>query len=831
MDKHSSWFLIKARQAWWVVTDVLILVWFCRAPVFTVALGGTLIASTDQARDIVIAVGSDKESFWQIPFVLTLWAFTGWYWARITLEFAQGIALERCLPRDHKVFLGPWAVAVRKWAANHLPRIIGAAAYISVAIAFWRAHNIYTLYGDTTVAGPYFWSAVAYLTAAVVFYVFVWWRKRIIKWAARRMGWASADDAAGPGGQRPLRAFTALNPFAQTLLALSIAASPVFFVLFAVWPVKTAAAIGSAISVVLLGLSLAVALPSLLVIMGMRSGLPVLGSACLVFFLSPWLAGDHHDARSCRSDPSKACVDKDFEDRKFLKPVFFDWYQKNIALSAPMAGKDGTPVHAPPLIVVATAGGASRAAFFTTQVLGEIARREDNFADRLFMISGVSGGSLGAAVFRSLVEVDRRATGGTGSPLLLNAPQDGAAFIDHDFLAPSLGTGLYVDLPFSAITFTRKLWTPIDRAAALEKAWEAAWLSSGIVQKGRNFTWEDGLVRTFTKDSDRPWPILALNGTSVEKGKRIITSNVLFTLAGKNKDGERALGGEAELSGGINRYDALEILQSDIPISTAVTMSARFPIVSPAGALRNARNEMVSRVIDGGLFENFGAVLADEVLRYLVDRLEEAYWGKNLVAPVAILISSDPSLDRLHLRPRTGRRDAVPDCSPESTKLIDHPGNGWPECPGATTEYATLAADPLTALYDGRVARGELAATALRDRIAELRTTVRDRLLDKTTSRDAVNARMQTDSQIDFFHFRQCRVAENKSPTMSWHDSSTAWKSMRKMLALEEGDEDWCGNRAEFFRLCRRLERLTGRNLTPGDTERACLAKGWPRPI
>ena len=42
------------------------------------------------------------------------------------------------------------------------------------------------------------------------------------------------------------------------------------------------------------------------------------------------------------------------------------------------------------------------------RVLGEIAAREQHFTDRLFMISGVSGGSLGAMTFRSLVEAKRR---------------------------------------------------------------------------------------------------------------------------------------------------------------------------------------------------------------------------------------------------------------------------------------------------------------------------------------------------------------------------------------------------------------------------------------
>ena len=57
-----------------------------------------------------------------------------------------------------------------------------------------------------------------------------------------------------------------------------------------------------------------------------------------------------------------------------------------------------------PVIFVATAGGGSRAAYWTAAVLGKL---EDDsggaFSKHLIAISGVSGGSLGAGIFRSLL--------------------------------------------------------------------------------------------------------------------------------------------------------------------------------------------------------------------------------------------------------------------------------------------------------------------------------------------------------------------------------------------------------------------------------------------
>jgi hypothetical protein len=370
-------------------------------------------------------------------------------------------------------------------------------------------------------------------------------------------------------------------------------------------------------------------------------------------------------------------------------------------------------------------------------------------------------------------------------------------------------------------------WVPNDRAVALEKAWETAWLGSGISKTG-GFAWSDGLARTFTRDASRPWPILALNGTSVEKGKRIITSNVRFAtddhLAGVN------------ISGGIHRYDGLDIMESDIPISTAVTMSARFPVVSTAGGMRDGKGQLIGRVIDCGLFENFGAVLADESIRYLVERIREAQNTEQPVVPIAILISSDPSLDRIELRPGTPKQGVLPDCLPVGPEPRPHPGNDWPECPVKAASYATLLVDPIAALYDGRTARGELAATALRDRIEGSRIMIRDRLVKKLgdDTLDTVQARVGLDDHTDFFHFRQCRVPDAKSPTMSWHDSGTAWHSMRRMLGLDTEPNgsiaDPCGNKLEFFRLCMRLARLSGRAEDDEAGTKWCGDAGWPVP-
>ena len=59
-------------------------------------------------------------------------------------------------------------------------------------------------------------------------------------------------------------------------------------------------------------------------------------------------------------------------------------------------------------------------------------------------------------------------------------------------------------------------------------------------------------------------------------------------------------------------YDLQDMMkvQFDIRLSTGATMSARFPVISPHGNLRDKedKNRLSDRIVDGGYYENFGAI-------------------------------------------------------------------------------------------------------------------------------------------------------------------------------------------------------------------------------
>ena len=254
-----------------------------------------------------------------------------------------------------------------------------------------------------------------------------------------------------------------------------------------------------------------------------------------------------------------------------------------------------------PLVLVATAGGASRAAYWTTKVLAQIEQDHPGFHKYIFAISSVSGGSLGTIVYRTMlndVVMDNISDPHDWScPKVMskatkhNLVHCGLSVIDHDFLAPTFLTGLYPDL---TQRFLPGSLLP-DRAAALERSWEEAWRSTMPAASV-------GLDRPFhSLWTEETWlPALIINGTSEKTGRRIITSNLLIE--------DDRFTDALDYFTKINPY-------FDIAVSTAAHNSARFPYIDAAGTLETSSEGIDDRIVDGGYFENFGAGSIYDLLR------------------------------------------------------------------------------------------------------------------------------------------------------------------------------------------------------------------------
>jgi predicted acylesterase/phospholipase RssA len=374
--------------------------------------------------------------------------------------------------------------------------------------------------------------------------------------------------------------FRLLNAGYRRMVYVALAMSTLLFLTLLLRPVDTAQAMGTT-TLILLAAASWIVYGSVAVYLGQRLRLPVVRLSLLgVVLFSFW--NNNHDIRYLAT--AQPPTVPEFEDQ------YRSWYT-NLCARYP-----GEPN--PPVIIVATAGGGIRAALWTATVLGDLQDRNPAFADHVFAISGVSGGSLGAAVFDGLVK-----TGNARS----NRVQ-AQRVLAHDFLSPALAYLLFPDMVQQFLPFRVRSF---DRATALEKAWESAW---------QNTTGDD----SFNQDFFSLWqgtngqgvPSLFLNGTSVENGQRMVVSNVRLDASF------------------VVAKDVNAQLTNAIRLSTAVDMSTRFCYVSPSGRFKDLRH-----VVDGGYFENSGTATVLDIL----DDMDSADYGKtNPPVRIVIIISNDP---------------------------------------------------------------------------------------------------------------------------------------------------------------------------------------------
>jgi len=256
------------------------------------------------------------------------------------------------------------------------------------------------------------------------------------------------------------------------------------------------------------------------------------------------------------------------------------------------------------VFLVTAEGGGIRAAYWTARTLRELRRKLVDFDDRTFMMSGVSGGAVGEAVYVACDTGD--GNGDAVEDAQLTACIDG--FGQSDVLTPMIGAWLFEDA--LARVLPTSLPKMLGRSAALCEQPGCGFLSRGL--------WFEqaleravpqlrfGIVR-LEQPREARVPQLFLNSTWVETGDRAVASAVQIDWStyfpeALDQIGYAARGGPRSPSPPV-----------DMPLSAAAHNSGRFTFVNAIGVLRNA-GDQAGHVADGGYFDNSGSHTAIDVL-------------------------------------------------------------------------------------------------------------------------------------------------------------------------------------------------------------------------
>ena len=266
-----------------------------------------------------------------------------------------------------------------------------------------------------------------------------------------------------------------------------------------------------------------------------------------------------------------------------------------------------------PLIIVASAGGGSRAATWTTYVMDATfhygvpntacgAADRPRAADSIFAMTGISGGSVGLATYAARQGAYDAAVGAglVTPPNNLPRPDvelspdsgvnSGSGWIRQqlgvDGVAPTIAWMLFAETPWSLLRF------PLgkDRAAVLEQTWEQFWWPRMPANPGQ--PGPDQPPRFFDlRQRAKTLPLMVFNGTSVESGCRLNASVLELGGHARTESTQRCLAPQSSsirpdgfLGTTIDLVDFL-CANDDLPLSTAALLSARWPYISPSGRI------------------------------------------------------------------------------------------------------------------------------------------------------------------------------------------------------------------------------------------------------
>jgi hypothetical protein len=709
-----KWTLVGAVIVWIVVLLMSgwrgRVLWRSRFSVLTILLGSVPLLVVDQGQDVLSSIAEDHRGWVLARGVLALLiaGLAAWWCARVLvlIRFANdpprddGWAeyFEREIPRMLGVavlVLGGAAVArasspgtgtwfaiwllvvvgvgnLLRWRSLALLKEIGSPRFLGryrtvkglpedlgQALVMVVAFTVFTVWFTPgrqspdpvqVIAGQYLkiaaWSAVV---LAVVLYVFVYYRRRIIAvWRKQNQDEAEAKLQLGYPPDK--------IPGSSKVTALIAAiASAAFFVGFVYRDAVPAGRWLGGFAIVCLAAANAVLIGSGTVYVGRRYRLPVVsGALALAALFSLWNDGHRLGLLPSNKPPPRPTLD--------------DYFRRWLAAQA----GEHAPGDTIPVILVAAAGGGLRAAYWTAFALDTLADQRPAFTRNVFAISGVSGGSLGGAVFAALVRSASashessclQVTGHTSYTNCLHQ------ILGNDFLSPVLAKMLAPDF---AQLFIPAPVARFDRSRALERGWAEAYYDA---VKDSAFT--RGFLGLWSSSgSAGTVPALMLNATDVETGKRIVASP--FRLANVLPDA----------------YDLHDMLGADVTLVAAAHNSARFTYVSPAALLRNASGANVGHAVDGGYFENSGLVTVGDLYHRLQGLTRDTNYLRSVSTRldtmglefVLLYLCNDPqgcAVDRATISP-----SAVP------------------------LDLGTEGLGPVRALIHAREARGSLARAEL----------------------------------------------------------------------------------------------------------------------
>ena len=536
----------------------------CFFPLATVILGNLVILLVSQAQEALLAFDDGAEARWHVTsqafsfeVAYVMWMVSAWYVARLLVgkRFDPDLVGACSSPQ------------FARQVAKHLPRLLALFAGLPIAIFLLRHPQLLGL-------------GVGSMLACVIVFVSLVFRRPLGQLRQHQWmhNWQQRDN-------EDIARFDMLSGAARLFIVILFVTSFGLWLALPIFMAPLARWIGAPALLLLALMSWTIFGGLVLTYFAKSLHYPALTWVVVLALLVCWRWNENHPVATPVPGINNG-------PRAELGAAFVDWLRHR-------------PNPQAPVIFIASSGGASRAAYWTTSSLGkledEARASSQHFADNIFVISGISGGSLGAASFVTSLDLVRKAN--TTACSRVRDVADG--FTGRDHLSTVIGLMLFPDL-------VQRFWplpvTGWDRARGLEETWARDW--NEIMQGcGSTATLTNPWDREFTSlystpiKSGEPLPALALSSTALGSGQAVMQTTFSMSTS--------------------DTFDILdEKLQTrSLTLAQAAHNSARFPYISPAGMVRLASDQSVwDRLGDGGYVEASGTLTLSRILQSLIQK-------------------------------------------------------------------------------------------------------------------------------------------------------------------------------------------------------------------
>ncbi|MGX9118888.1 hypothetical protein ACWTU6_19810 [Mesorhizobium sp. BHbsci] len=259
-----------------------------------------------------------------------------------------------------------------------------------------------------------------------------------------------------------------------------------------------------------------------------------------------------------------------------------------------------------PVFLVTAEGGGGYAAAHADLFLSKMQKRCPNFAQHVFALVGVSGGSVGNTMFWAGLQDDINLAEPMGCKDHNEEDPKSIDRLSADHLSPVLAALFFKDFP-------NKFWPVFgdgDRSDALS---ESILNSIHLPRDKSNplyfeHYWSKGAEDQLVLN-DRP--ALVDVATNLMSGKRYVFAPFVFSFPKQRfEEGLLDLNWQGDDEAGIR--------SSDIHLMDAAIASASFPYVTPSRVLHGMFGQSIA-LVDGGYIDNSGGETARDILAELQD--------------------------------------------------------------------------------------------------------------------------------------------------------------------------------------------------------------------